>query len=189
MIDSQQNVLFTEQFKSKVTSVSEPNPPEEILREQIDLYLPYFDNLASIEIFDSSNQKKLDVDLDEFDLPVPTPAQSLCGNGVCDSQLGENQNSCQEDCRPQNDYRDDYKKQASDINRDGTVNILDCSVCLQQYKKTSSSLSCDIINDSMINVLDYTACIDNLGTKVTHTPENTFNNPTPTTGQGGNPTL
>ncbi len=171
MIDSELNLLFSGQFKSKATTISEPNPPIEVLRDQIDLYLPYFDNLASVEIFDSNTQKKLDIDLDEFDLPVPTPRTNLCGNGVCDSQLGENTNSCQADCRPQNDYRNRYKEVAIDINRDNKINVLDCSICLQQYKKKSPSLSCDVITDSIVNVLDYTACVDNLGKTVTHAPD------------------
>src|SRR3989344_5505000 len=171
MIDSEANVLHSGQFSSKNTVYSEPNPPRQVLREMIELHLPCFDNLASVEIYNPDGQKKLDIDLDEFDLPTPTPRENLCGNGVCDSTLGENQNSCAVDCRPQNDYRNNYKELSSDINQDNRVNILDCSICLQQYKKKSSGLSCDIINDSKIDVLDYTTCLNNLGKIVEHAPE------------------
>lgn len=180
MIDVDGKLLYSGQFRSYETRVSEPVGRQDVMREIIPLSLPYYEHLYSVEIFDADGQKKLDIDLDEYDIPSPTPPANLCGNGVCDAGIGENRTSCEADCAQQNEHRDEYKIRASDINDDGYVNTLDCSVCLFEYKKVSSTTTCDIITDEKVDALDYTACINNLGVQVSQPTEAPFETQAPT---------
>lgn len=69
---------------------------EEIPNEII-LYLPYYKDAESVQIYDEYGSLKLTVNLKDYSLPVPKSETNLCGNGICDTN--ENIFSCFSDCR------------------------------------------------------------------------------------------
>lgn len=171
LLNNKNEIIYSGQTPFSSHQISESGDEQEIINQDIILNLPFYTSLFKVLITDESSNIKLELNLDDFNLLVPAPEENLCGNGVCDSRIGENPDSCFTDCRPQNDYRNSYKELSSDINHDGITNSLDCGICLQEHKKVSPFIRCDIMSDQKVDVLDYSACIDNLGKTIEHAPE------------------
>lgn len=151
--DAQGSSLYVTQIPSHAIQVH--GAYEVRLLDNIDVYLPYFESANGIQVT-SSNQVIFSMDLDQYSLSSPSFAGDLCGNSVCDAQIGENQNSCSKDCGSHLAKSEDER---ADLNEDGIVLTNDLSILLDSYLTPNG----DINGDGNTNAIDYQIQIQYFG--------------------------
>jgi hypothetical protein len=72
--------------------IAEGSPPTKFDMDEVKLILklPYFSDADKIQIYHSDKLI--------FDYKIPKPRKPICGNNICETNLGENSNNCPQDC-------------------------------------------------------------------------------------------
>lgn len=163
ILDINHSEIFSKKILSKTTYHTDPPPgssakafySEPIIINPLIVSLPYFSGAREIVFQNESGKQKLRINLADYKLHPASENQNLCGNGICDGPIGENVNSCRQDCQ-----QAAKALKSSDFNSDGTTNTLDYAILLQKYGERSENMNVDLNGDGVVNAIDLSAILE-----------------------------